>query len=94
MRSRYSAFALGDTGYLLRSWHPTTRPRVLQLDPDVRWTGLDVLATTGGSPLCAEGAVEFRAHYLTGGGPGARHEVSWFVREGGQWRYLDGVSRS
>ncbi|WP_275423743.1 YchJ family protein, partial [Virgisporangium ochraceum] len=27
MRSRYSAFALGDADYLLRTWHPTTRPR-------------------------------------------------------------------
>lgn len=26
MRSRYSAFAVGDEAYLLRSWHPTTRP--------------------------------------------------------------------
>jgi uncharacterized protein YchJ len=26
MRSRYSAFAVGDPAYLLATWHPTTRP--------------------------------------------------------------------
>jgi SEC-C motif-containing protein len=92
MRSRYSAFALGDTVYLLTTWHPTTRPRTLDLDHDVRWTGLDVLATTGGSLLSGEGTVEFRAHYVRGGGAGFQHENSRFVREGGRWRYLDGVA--
>ncbi|HEY0509045.1 MAG TPA: YchJ family protein [Blastococcus sp.] len=94
MRSRYSAFVLGDAGYLLATWHPTTRPRTLDLDPHVRWTGLDVLATTGGSLLGSEGTVEFRAHYVRDGGAGAQHENSRFVREGGHWRYLDGVSLS
>src|SRR5262249_12900002 len=31
MRSRYSAFAVGDAGYLLRTWHPSARPRTLTL---------------------------------------------------------------
>jgi SEC-C motif-containing protein len=92
MRSRYSAFALGDRAYLLATWHPTTRPRRLDLDPDVRWTGLDVLATAGGSLLSAEGTVEFRAHYVRDGGAGAQHETSRFARDGGRWHYLDGVS--
>jgi SEC-C motif domain protein len=92
MRSRYSAFALGDTGYLLATWHPDTRPQALDLDPDVRWTGLDVLATTGGSLLAAEGTVEFRAHYVHHGAAGEQHEKSRFVRDGGRWLYLDGVS--
>jgi SEC-C motif-containing protein len=92
MRSRYSAFALGDDAYLLATWHPATRPRALDLDREVRWTGLDVLATTGGSLLSAEGTVEFRAHYVVNGTAGAQHENSRFVRDGGQWRYLDGVS--
>jgi SEC-C motif-containing protein len=92
MRSRYSAFAVGDADYLLATWHPTTRPRALDLDPQVRWTGLDVLATTGGSLLQSEGTVEFRAHYRRDGEAGAQHENSRFARDGGHWRYLDGVS--
>jgi SEC-C motif-containing protein len=92
MRSRYSAFAVGDPTYLLTTWHSTTRPRTLELDPNVRWTGLEVLDTTGGGLLAAEGTVEFRAHHLLDGVRGSQHENSRFVRENGQWRYLDGVS--
>jgi SEC-C motif-containing protein len=92
MRSRYSAFVLGDAGYLLATWHPATRPAALDLDDDVRWTGLEVLTTSGGSLLAAEGTVEFRAHYVRGRRAGAQHENSRFLRVDGRWRYLDGVS--
>jgi SEC-C motif-containing protein len=92
MRSRYSAFAVGDPAYLLATWHSRTRPPTLDLDPAVRWVGLEVLATTGGALLAAEGTVEFRAHHLLGGVPGSQHEDSRFLREDGQWRYLSGVS--
>jgi SEC-C motif-containing protein len=92
MRSRYSAFAVGDADHLLATWHPSTRPRRLRLDPAVRWTGLEVLATTGGSLLAAEGTVEFRAHHLVDGVAGAQHERSRFRREDGRWFYLDGVA--
>jgi SEC-C motif-containing protein len=88
MRSRYSAFAVGDPAYLLATWHPSTRPRTLALDPDVRWIGLVVLATTGGTMLAAEGTVEFRAHHRSG----SQHERSRFVREAGRWFYVDGDS--
>ena len=44
MRSRYSAYVLGDEAYLLDTWHPRTRPAELDLDRDgrVRWLGLKV----------------------------------------------------
>ncbi len=90
MRSRYSAFAVGDPAYLLATWHPSTRPPSLELDPTVRWTGLDVLATTDGGLLASEGTVEFRAWYRHEGETGSQHETSRFVREDGAWRYLDG----
>ena len=92
MRSRYSAFVVGDAAYLLATWHPRTRPRALELDDAVRWTKLEVLTTTGGSLLEAEGTVEFRASYVRDRRPGAQHENSRFVRDGGRWHYLDGVS--
>lgn len=88
MRSRYSAFAVRDAGYLLRSWHSSTRPRELSFDRDVRWTGLEILAGTGGSAFHTEGTVEFRARYRSGGAAGEQHEVSRFVRENGAWVYV------
>jgi len=92
MRSRYSAFAVGDAAYLLATWHSSTRPAAVDLDPRVRWIGLEVLGTTGGGLLAAEGTVEFRASSVVDRAAGTQHEDSRFVREGGQWRYLDGVA--
>lgn len=93
MRSRYSAFAIGDAGYLLRSWHSSTRPRELAFDRDMRWTGLDILGGTGGSAFHSEGTVEFRAHYRTGGVAGEQYEDSSFVREDGRWVYVGEAGR-
>lgn len=45
MRSRYSAFAVGDADYLRATWHPSTRPADLDLDDDVEWRRLDVVRT-------------------------------------------------
>jgi SEC-C motif-containing protein len=87
MRSRYAAFALDDAAYVLKSWHPDTRPAVIEPDASMRWTGLDVLDSSGGGLFDAEGVVEFRAHYRDAGRPGEMHERSRFVRYDGQWVY-------
>jgi SEC-C motif-containing protein len=91
MRSRYSAFVLRDTAYLLRTWHPTTRPPTVELDPRVRWMGLRVVGRTGGSLLESTGTVEFSATYRVGGTLRSQNENSRFVRENGQWFYLGTV---
>ena len=90
MRSRFSAFAVGDAAYVRASWHASTRPATLMLDEDVRWTRLDVVATEGGGPFDRTGVVEFRAHYRDAEGRGVQRERSRFVREGGRWYYLGG----
>lgn len=90
MRSRYSAFAVRDEAYLLRSWDPATRPADVDFDPGMRWERLEVLAATGGGPFHTEGTVEFRAHYRSGGAAGVLREHSRFRREAGEWVYLDG----
>lgn len=91
MRSRYSAYAAGDAAYLLETWHPSTRPAALELDPSTRWYRLDVLRREAGGPLDGVGLVEFRAYARRNGDRLEQHEVSRFVRELGQWRYLDAV---
>jgi len=88
MRSRYSAFAVGDAGYLLRTWHPSARPKSLTLDPALRWTGLTVLETHRGGLFDADGTVRFRAAYVEEGRRGVLAETSNFVREEGFWTYL------
>jgi SEC-C motif-containing protein len=88
MRSRFSAFAVGDSAYLLRTWHPTTRPARLTLDSRQRWTRLEILGTERGGLFDTTGTVEFRAHYRASDGPGSVHENSHFRREDGRWVYL------
>ena len=88
MRSRYSAFALGDEDYLLATWHPSTRPAALDLDPDQRWTHLEILSHADGTLFQTTGTVEFRAHYRRQGHRDVLHENSRFVREDGAWFYV------
>ena len=90
MRSRYCAFALLDTNYLLRTWHPRTAPAELELDPGMQWRRLDILSTSRGGPLDTEGMVEFKAYYRHGSERGVLHEASRFLRENRRWLYLDG----
>jgi SEC-C motif domain protein len=89
MRSRYSAFALGLGDYLLATWHPSTRPGGLEPDPPgLKWLGLEVRQHT---PQDANHAtVEFVARSKLGGRAQRLHERSRFVREAGQWFYVDG----
>ncbi|MGW2057806.1 YchJ family protein [Streptomyces sp. NPDC001840] len=91
MRSRYSAFAVGDEPYLLRSWDPATRPPGVDLDPAVRWTGLEILETTDGTPFHTTGTVTFRARFTHRGKPGVLSERSRFARHEGAWVYVDGI---
>lgn len=91
MRSRYSAFALRNASYLLRTWHPTTRPDTLDLPSARRWTRLRVLATERGGADDTDGVVEFRAHFRDSGEPGTLTERSRFERVDGEWTYVDGV---
>ena len=92
MRSRFAAFALGRADYLLASWHPSTRPTTLELDPDVVWRRLQIVDTLAGGPDDADGVVEFRASYRDAAGGGVLHERSRFVRHEGRWVYLDGAT--
>lgn len=92
MRSRYSAFVLNDAPYLLRTWHSRTRPASIEFDPAQKWLGLKIVAVAQDAADAAE--VEFMARFRLGGGSAARlHERSRFIREQGQWFYVDGELR-
>ena len=45
MRSRHSAFVLGNEAYLLGTWHPDTRPSRVLFDSEQRWLGLRIRDT-------------------------------------------------
>ncbi|WP_243075183.1 YchJ family protein [Microbacterium sp. SS28] len=87
MRSRYTAFLVGDARYLAESWHPRTRSASIDLEPDMRWTKLEIVDAESGE---TSGTVEFRAHWRQGRERGILHERSRFVPHAGRWWYVDG----
>lgn len=88
MRSRYSAFVLNRSDYLLATWHASTRSADVALDDATKWLGLEVRRHT---VIDADHAqVEFVARYRLAGRGARIHELSRFVREAGRWYYLDG----
>lgn len=90
MRSRYAAYVVGDQHYLLRTWHPRTRPAELDLDGRTEWLGLRIEWVEPIDPGALVGVVEFRARYRRDGAPGEVAERSTFARRAGRWCYRSG----
>lgn len=90
MRSRYSAYVKENKTYLKTTWHPETRPEAIEFDPTIKWTRLRIKNTDKGSVKDEQGTVEFIATYKTNGRAFQLHEISRFIRSGGDWVYLDG----
>ena len=88
MRSRYSAYVVGDTEYVWRTWHPRTRPENIGHGA-VTWSRLEIIDIVGGGEGDEAGEVEFRAHHQHG----VMHERSGFARRAGRWFYVDGDVR-
>jgi SEC-C motif-containing protein len=91
MRSRYSAYVRHDEDFLLRSWHPDTRPESVIFDPDLEWLGLAIIDTEAGTGFDNDGTVEFRARFCRGAEHLELHETSTFSRVEGSWVYLAGA---
>lgn len=97
MRSRYTAYATGDVGHVMRTTHPASPHR----EPDTRawaadlrrycdavtFVGLTVLGATEDGD---RGTVRFTARWRSGTREGAIEEHSRFERVDGRWLYLDG----
>lgn len=93
MRSRFSAFALCKTDYVLKTWCEKKRPKRLDLSQQPTWTRLEVHRTEQGLTDDKQGKVMFSAYYkLDALTEGVMHETSRFRRDRHQqWCYLDGV---
>lgn len=88
MRSRYTAFALGNHDHLFRTWHPATRPTEVSADPSAEWLGLTIHETEAGQASDESGVVEFTARYIAAGRGDSQHEVSLFRKRAGRWMYV------
>ncbi len=89
MRSRYSAFAVGNAEYLYKTslpiHHAPNELEMLRMQMNsVEWLRLDVV-------FASEESVEFKAYYRDADGIQLLHEKSTFVHENGQWFYDEGT---
>lgn len=95
MRSRYSAFAIGNGEYLFHSHHSSTRRIEEKLEIEtwaksVKWIKLDVMQTKNGGQNDETGYVEFKAYFLEKGKVNIIHGKSEFEKENGHWTYVTG----
>ena len=91
MRSRYTAYVLARTAYLLDTWHPSTRPQRLHVDGARRWLGLQIRDVSHGDVGDTKGQVEFVARFKVAGRAHRLHERSTFCYQDGRWYYLHGA---
>ncbi len=95
MRSRYTAFVIKDADYLVKTWHPSCHAADFQQDieagfANTHWLGLTVFESAPGRDE-NEGYVSFVARFTEQHKPGAIIERSRFLKESGQWYYIDGT---
>jgi SEC-C motif domain protein len=103
MRSRYTAYCKGNVDYLIATLHPKSRKKddltsISQSMQNTHWIGLTILKTQKGQVQDRRGVVEFLARYQPVQSTGVPmmglvnqlHERSRFIKEGGQWFYVDG----
>lgn len=95
MRSRYSAFCEHNIDYLIATHHPSKRQaddkqQLASSMQGCQWLSLKVVNTYNGGATDCDGEVEFIAHYTQQQKLASLHERSRFVKEQGQWFYVDG----
>ncbi|ADZ68604.1 YchJ family protein [Polymorphum gilvum] len=96
MRSRYTAYVVGDIAYLKDTLWPKFQPAFDGLGTarwaaENRWTSLTVLAADRGEPGDREGTVLFEARYLSGAALHSHRELSLFRKKGGRWYYVEAL---
>ena len=95
MRSRYSAYVLGQIDYLYKTTHPDFRKADLKTayqstHESIEWICLKVLNTFQGLEKDKIGKVEFEATYMQESRKAIHREKSRFKRYTGNWYYTDG----
>ena len=97
MRSRYSAYVVINTKYLIESTYPAQQKNFDEADIKAwattnNWQKLEVLTTNKGQANDIDGEVEFKAFYIDAKGIlQNHHEKSTFIKEAGKWFYVSGI---
>jgi SEC-C motif domain protein len=95
MRSRFSAYALDDTAYIIKTWAGSVQPEKIDFSKEpIEWSRLEIVGTKKGGIKDSKGIVEFKAYYIQNAEELVLHEASRFIKTNGRWLYLDGVVKS
>lgn len=95
MRSRFTAYALHNAGYLSATWDAARCPKTIDFSKEkADWHRLEIIETKKGGHKDTKGVVEFKAYFLLDGEEYVMHEISRFIKTNGCWFYLDGVVNS
>lgn len=95
MRSRYTAYVLGEVDYILDSLHPEHRQDVDRdatetWSKSAKWKSLEVVSSEAGTAADDEGTVEFVARFELNGVAQEHRERAKFAKHHGRWYYVDG----
>ena len=93
MRSRYSAFVLCNSDYLLQSHSnqfrdASTMKNTMRWSRSVAWNHLEIISSNNGLENDSTGTVEFKAYFREKNKLKCIHENSSFIRQDGHWVYL------
>jgi len=96
MRSRYSAYALGNVDWIVESQSPDGRAFVdrqatEQWSARAKWHRMEIVEVKDGAEDDTEGFVDFKAYYSIAGEDITHHEVASFRKEDDTWYFVDGV---
>ena len=90
MRSRYSAYVMGNEHYLRETWVDENRPSgtIIEKNSPLKWMGLKIIRHQEHEDRAI---VEFIASYKQNGRMQKLHEISRFIKKNGRWYYFDGT---
>ncbi len=94
LRSRYTAFVLGNVDYIMTTHHTKTigeidRNGIEEWSRSATWHGLEIKSIEQGTAKDDEGTIEFVARYTQEGRTYNHHEFSLFKKDNGEWKFYD-----
>ena len=95
MRARYTAHALGDIDFIVKTHHPASRSDIDETATakwarESDWLGMEIKSSEGGQAKDRRARIEFVARYRDAAGQRREHhEIALFDKHKDQWFFRD-----
>lgn len=92
MRSRYTAYVVGEIDYIYNTHNPKTlgnlsKEEIKHWSESTEWNKLEIIETLDGGEDNSQGIVEFKGYFLEDGKTLFHHERSLFKKINNEWLY-------